>query len=95
MNGHWREIEAVDENGQLLNRDHLLWLHSHKLSPINFRGIIINVVPHIVDYHVRQKFFVKDVCLEFALEKGKEHFTEFLNRDQTFLIFNHFVKLLL
>ena len=94
MNRHWREVEAVDENGQLLNRYHFLGLYSCKLNLINFRKVIENFVAHIVNNHVWQKLFVKDVRLEFTLEKGEEHFTELLNRNQTFLIFDHFVKLL-
>ena len=94
MNRHWTEIKAVDKDGQLLNRYHLFGLNSRELSHINFREIIENFVAHIVNNHVRQKLFVKDVCFEFTLEKGEEHFTELFNRNQTFLVFNHFVKLL-
>ena len=95
MDRHWREVEAVNEYGQLLDRNHLLGLYAALYLSRNIRDFIKNFVSHIVDNHVGQKFLVNYLSLELALEEGKEHFTEFLNRDQTFLIFNHFIKLLL
>ena len=95
MDRHWREVEAVNEYGQLLDRNHLLGLYAALYLSRNIRDFIKNFVSHIVNNHVWQKFLVNYLSLELALEEGKEHFTEFLYRDQTFLIFNHFIKLLL
>ena len=42
-----------------------------------------------------QKFFIEEVRLQFALEVCKEELSEVIDLDQTLLVFDHLVELLL
>ena len=42
-----------------------------------------------------QQFFIEEVRLQFALEVCKEELSEVIDLDQTLLVFDHLVELLL
>ena len=92
------EVKAVDELGELLNghlRLGFCLLRSDGLVLDGEAGLLCGVIWCAPDRDEGKQFFIEEVRLEFALEVCEEQLSELIDLDQTLLVFNHLVELLL
>ena len=89
---HGTEVEPINENRQLLDRNHSLGLE--QLVRRHFVLFIEDFVLNVPDNDKRKHQIVESCGSELPLEEGEEHGAEFLDRDQTLFIIDQLVELL-
>ena len=89
---HGTEVEPINENRQLLDRNHSLGLE--QLVRRHFVLFIEDFVLNVPDNDKREYHIVESCGSELPLEEGEEHGAEFLDRDQTLFIIDQLVELL-
>ena len=91
-----REVEAVDEDREFLNRDHFSVV-GHRFFPIVLITALVNYLVVFVndDSNLWQKLLVNYACLVLTLEESEKHLAELIDLNQRLLVLNHFIQLLL